>query len=289
MAKHTKTMWTHVRRSPYQAVAAILIMMITFLMLTFFAFIITGSQKVINYLESKPQVTAFFADTAKQEDIDKLKNDIMASGKVAKIKYVSKEDALNIYKEQNKDNPLLLELVTADVLPASLEISTYNLDDLATVANSLKTAPIVQEVVFQKDVVKTLSSWTNGVRQVGLFLILLLGVESILVMTIIVGIKVALKKDEIEIMKLIGATDWYISLPFIYEGMFYAGVGAFIGWVLATGGLLAVTPALVVFLRGIPVFPVSPLFLIEVLGVELVIAIILGFTASSLAVKRYLK
>ena len=66
------TAWKNIRRSPYQAIAAIFIMTMTFLVFSFFIFILAGSSKVINYFESKPQVTAFFKDEAKQADIDAL-------------------------------------------------------------------------------------------------------------------------------------------------------------------------------------------------------------------------
>src|SRR5258708_30195479 len=114
-----KTAWHHIRRSPYQALAAIMIMMVTFLAVSVFAILIIGSSKIITYFESKPQVTAFFKDDAKQTDIDGLKGQLSSSGKIASIKFVSKDDALKIYKEQNKNDPLLLDLVTSDILPAS--------------------------------------------------------------------------------------------------------------------------------------------------------------------------
>src|SRR5258706_6474267 len=153
---HFKTTWHHVRRSPYQALAAILIMMLTFLAVSVFTFLITGSSRVITYFESKPQVTAFFKDDAKQADIDVLKSKLNATGKIASMKFVSKQDALQIYREQNKNDPLLLELVTADILPSSLEISAVNLTDLNDLSTFLKNDPSVQEVVYQKDVVNTL-------------------------------------------------------------------------------------------------------------------------------------
>src|ERR1700730_17496818 len=121
--KATKTTLQHIRRSPYQSLAAVFIMMLTFLSITVFSFIVFGSSAVINFFESKPQVTAFFKDTATQQNIDGLRNQLNTTGMIASTKYISKEQALQIYKAQNKNDPLLLDLVTADILPASLEIS----------------------------------------------------------------------------------------------------------------------------------------------------------------------
>ncbi|MBI2195426.1 MAG: hypothetical protein HYU48_00045, partial [Candidatus Levybacteria bacterium] len=115
--KFFTTAWHNIRRSPYQAMAAVIIMVLTFLVVSFFTFLIVGSSRVIIFFESKPQVTAFFKDEAKQEDIALLKDELNATEKVASIKFVSKQEALQIYKEQNKSDPLLLDLVTADMLP----------------------------------------------------------------------------------------------------------------------------------------------------------------------------
>lgn len=284
-----KTMWQHVRRSPYQAMAAILIMMVTFLAVSVFSILFIGSEKILSYFESKPQVTAFFKDTAKQNDITNLENTLKGTGKVAGMKFVSKEEALKIYQEQNKSDPLLLELVTADILPASLEISGVNISDLPAISAALSQSPIVQEVVFQKDVVSSLTTWTQAIRIIGLALIIILTVVSIFIMTTIIGIKISQKKDEIEIMRLIGATKWYISYPFILEGNFYGLVGAFFGWLVTSAALFLSSPFLESFLRGIPVFPVPWYFYAILLGGEIVFAVILGTVASLLAVSRYLK
>lgn|SRR6185369_9826192 len=284
-----KTSWKHIRRNPYQAITAIVIMMLTFLSISVFAFIVFGSSVVINYFESKPQVTAFFKDEAQQSEMDALKQNLEKTGITSSIRFVSKKEALQIYKEQNKSDPLLLDLVTEDILPASLEISTNKVEELNTVSNTLKNSSIVSEVVYQRDVVETLTRWTNAIRLIGILLIIVLAVVSIFIMMTVIGFKVSQKREEIEIMKLLSATNWYIRWPFVYEGIFYGVIGTFLGWMIATGGLLYASPYLESFLKGIPLLPVSPLFLLELLAGEIVIAVILGILASSLAVLRYLK
>ena len=287
--KFFKTAWKNIRRSPYQAIAAIFVMMLTFLAFSFFSLIFYSSAKVVSYFESKPQVTAFFKDEAKNDEIDSLKNSLSKSGLIASVKFVSKDEALKIYKEQNKNDPLLLDLVTADILPSSLEISTHEIEDLNLVSDTLKKSAIVQEVVFQKDVVATLTTWTNALRKVGVFIVVLLALVSIFIMVTIIGIKVSQKRDDIETMRLIGAGSWYVRWPFIIEGVFYGLIGAMIGWLISVGVLLYSTPYFSSFLRGIPIFPISPVFLLELLCIEIIFAIILGAFSSYLAVLRYLK
>lgn len=284
-----KTTWRNIRRSPYQAFAAILIMMLTFLVASFFTFLLFGSAKIINYFESKPTLTAFFRNEAKQEDIKSLEKKLKETGKVAEVKFVSKQEALKIYREQNKNDPLLLDLVTEDILPASLEISAIKIEDLSIINSILKSSSNVSEVIYQKDVVSTLTSWTNAIRQIGIGLIIVLGIVSVFIIVTIIGIKISQKKEDIEIMRLIGASSWYVRWPFIIEGIFYGIVGTILGFGIATGAIWYTSPFLSNFLKGIPIFPVSPIFLLQLLAVELAIAVVLGAFSSFIAVLRYLK
>ena len=210
-----KTTWHHIRRSPYQTFAAIFIIMQTFFVVSIFTFVIFGSAKIITYFESLPQVTVFFKNEAKQENIDSLKNQILKSGKASKITYVSKKEALQRYQQKFKQDPLLLEFVTADILPASLEIQTTKIADLTSISDTIKNTSFVKEVIFPKDVVSRLVEWTDALRKIGAVLIVVLSLDSIFIMVIIIGIKISQKKDEIEIMRLLGATTWYVRWPFI--------------------------------------------------------------------------
>src|SRR3989338_1339218 len=287
--KTFKTTWRNIRRSPYQALVAIFIMTITFYYVSFFAFNFYASAKAISYFESRPQVTAFFENEVKQADIDNLKNELMATNKVASAKFVSKQDALKIYREQNKDDPLLLELVTADILPASLEISTVKIGNLSEINNMLKDSPLVSEVVFLKDIVFTLTSMTNTLRRTGIELIIVLSLVSISIMITIIGLKISQKKQDIEIMRLIGSGGWYIRWPFIIEGIFYGFMGSLLGWTIAAGRLWFTTTSLPSFLQGIPIFPIPLVFLLGLLCTEIIVAIVLGILSSFVAVLRYLK
>lgn len=279
----------HIKRSPFQSLAAILIMTMTFFIIAVLAMIAAGSEAVLRYLETRPQVTAFLKDEIKPQEIELLKTELEATGKVKKIKYISKEEALAIYKKEIKDNPLLLEMVTAKILPASLEVSATSLSFLPEIAKMLKDNPNVEEVLFQEDVVSVLSSWTDSLRKAGAYLILFLTLVSLLTVIIVIGMKVSLKKEEIEILNLVGVDRWYIRLPFVIEGVIYGIASAFIAWGASYILLLYSTPFLVSFLAGIPIFPIPWQFLMGTLGGLLGLGILVGGIGSFFAVKRFLK
>lgn len=282
-----KTAMKHMRRSPYQSVAAIMMTTVTFFIVSVFTFTVIGARELLAYFESRPQVTAFFKDSATSRDVDDLKSKIASSVMIEASTYISKEQALEIYREQNKDNPLLLEMVTADILPASLEVSAKNVDDLEVVAAKMQEHTTVEEVVFQKDVIDTLRSWVNGVRIAGLGLSGLLLVASLTTIIIILGLKFTARKSEINTLSLLGASPWYIRGPFVTEGVIYSVAGAILGWVLSVVGILYLTPNLIEFLQGIPLLPVPQTVLIAVLGGQLALGLILGFVASLIATRRY--
>ncbi len=283
------TVSKYIRRSPYQATVATLIMSFTFYMISMFAIRTFVSMELIQYFESRPQLTIFFRDEATTQGIMAMKTELQDTGKTSQITYISKQQALDIYRQQNKTDPALLDLVTADILPASLEVKSANAVDLEGLATMAKASPLVEQVVFQKDVIDTLLSWVNAFKKVGLLEVSVLTVESILVIITIVSFKIITKKEEIETMKLIGATNSFIRMPFILEGVIYCVVGAVLGWFVSVMLIVYATPYLESFTKGIPIFPVAPTLLFGLLGAEVVIAAFLGMFASSIAVKRYLK
>lgn len=292
------TTWKHMRRSPYQALAAILTMFLTFLLSGIFFVTTAASILILQYFESKPQITVFFMEKAGQVEAAVLTKTLEETGKVAMVKYVSKEEALAIYREQNKNDPLLLEMVTADILPASLEVSAKDPKYLKDLEPLIKNSQGVEEVVYQKDVVDALLAWTNAIRTIGGILGGLLVLDSILIIMTVIAMKIALKREEIDILRLLGASRWYIRTPFVLEGGFYGAIGAGIAWLIIALVVLWLRPFLLTFLGIIPVIkmllltPASPTFLLSVfgfLGVLLLAGFLLGSFGSLVALSRYLK
>jgi len=286
---HLRNAFQHIRRSPYQTLAAIGIMTLTFFVACIFFLTAAGSQVILSYFEKKPQITVFFTDEKSQASIEDLKERLKKTDKVAELEFVSKEEALKIYQEQNKDDPLLLEMVTAEILPASLEISAIDAKYLGDLAEILKEETLVEDVIYQKDVVDTLISWTSGIRWAGALLVSFLIIVSLLTILTIIGMKIALKKEEIEILKLVGAGSWFIRIPFLLEGMFYGFVGALLSWGAVYLLLWYATPFLSPFLAGIPILPVPPLFMLYLLLGMVFLASFVGGFGSFLALLRYLK
>lgn len=288
----------HIRTTPYQSFAASITMFLAFLITGAFMMVIGAIHATLTYFESKPQIIVFFTDEATTADIQTLTDTLQKTGKVAKTQFISKDEALVQYKDQNKNDPLLLEMVTADILPSSLEVSAVSpalLPDLQTIIKGTKG---VEEIVYQQDVVDSLLRWTNGIRTGGLIVVILLFLSATLTTMTVIGMKISTRKDEIDILKLLGATQWYIRGPFLIEGMWHGGVGALSAWGMLTIALVSYRNYILQFLGSIPVIsallsdPTSPLFLTSAfgfLGILLLSGLMLGVLSSIVAINRFLK
>jgi len=277
------------RRSPYQALAATLAMSLTFLVSSIFLILIIGGQIVLNYIEQRPQVIAFFKDDTNQTRINEIISEIKSTNIAKDVKYVSKEEALAIYKERNKDDPLLLESVTADFLPASIDISVYKVSDIAQVTKVTKEKAEIDKVITPENLVQELTKWTQTIRFGGIIFVSALVVISFLIIVMVIGMRIALRKEEIAIMNLVGATKWYISRPFFIEGALYGIIGASIAIFFVYTILLFYSPNIQHFLGPIQVFPISPLFFIYLWLSEIFVAVLLGLVGAAIALYRYLK
>lgn len=278
----------NIRRSPFQAAAASMVMFLTFFSLTVFLVLAVGSQMILRFYETKPQVIAFFKDGTTAQDVQAIQNALTQESKVTQTKFVSKEEALQIYRERNKNDPALLELVTANILPASLEISTESPQDLKPVAEILKREPVIEEVIVPEDVITTLTQATSIIRIVGGSLVLFMILFGTLIILMVVGFKIRLRRDEIAIMRLIGASSSFIRAPFLLEGIFYGLAGAVLSWIIVFALLWYFTPFLQGYLGEVKLLPINPLFALASLGSEIVIAFIVGGLGSLGAVRRYL-
>ena len=282
--------WKQIRRSPYQSVTAILVLSMFFVVGYALSFVVLGGNQILHYFETRPQVIAFFRIGADQEQINTIAENLRTRSYVESVTVVTKEQALELYRTENSADPLLLELVTADILPASIEVSATSVEFFEEIENDLaEYTDIVDETVFQRDVVDTLVRWTTTIRTIGLISTSVLGVASILVMVVVISSKVANKRREILTMRLLGATNWFIQRPFMMEGVLYGVFTAVVGWVITQTGLLYATPWITEFFGEINLVPVPLEIVIIQLGIGVLFGVMLGLIASSIALRRFVK
>jgi len=292
----------NIRRSPYQALAAVSMTGLTVFVVSLFALVSLASQLILTSFETKPQVIAYLADEHKPEEVNQLIGDLTTTGLVKQATYVSKDEALKIYKESVGNDPLLLGtvtdlgIITADVLPASVEITAKSPDNFPTLVSILERSKIVsstpngqKEIDFPQDVISELTAWTRAIRTAGLILASILSFNSVITIMIIISMKIASRRYEIGTMKLLGAKGAFIIKPYLIESILYGAVGGVIGWLASYIALLYSTPFLAARLVGIIPLPVDPLVMLALLAVLVVSFSSLGLFSGLLAAVRFLK
>lgn len=299
---HLKTSLDNIRRAPFQAMAAISVLAITFFVTTLIAITVYSSNQLLKYFETRPQVIAFLVDDASEEEITSLKAKLEQDSRVNAVKFVSKEEALQIYKEATSDNPLLGELVSPSIFPASIEFSPSALEYAQDLISEVKQERIVESVGFTASVggesavgqvIERLEKITYYVRLAGVVSIGVLATTSFLVLMVVIGMRIVMKKDEIESLSLIGAKPWFIRSPLLLEAMHYAIIGVFIGWLAAVVLLMYASPSIFSYFTDIPVLPTDTtqffLLLLAFLGGELLVGVLLALIGSTVAVSRSIK
>jgi cell division transport system permease protein len=278
-----------IRRSPYQAFTAIIMMAITSFVGYSFTLFLLGSNIIISHFETQPQIIAFFSTEIDHSEVEDVAKEMREKTYVTQVKVVSQEDALKLYQEENKDDPLLLELVTADILPASVEVSGIDIGSLEIIKTDLDKFENIEDVIYQEDVIAVLSDWLNSLRIAGIGITVILAVISFLIIMVVIAMKANAQKNKINVMKILGATKGYILLPFVYEGVIYGLVGTLMGWLVTFAALLYLTPVITVILGDIKLFPIPMEFYAIHAGTGVLVGIILGAFASIVAVRRLVK
>ncbi len=296
---HFKTAVGYIRRSPFQAMAAVFVLSLTFFVATLVSVLAYSSSRLLTYFETRPQVIAFLKDGVPDTNVSDLEHRLTTDTRVKDVKYVSKEDALAIYKKATSDNPMLGQLVSPSIFPASLEFSVTDLSYAQNIIDKLKSESIVDSVGFTaaiggqtslNEVVSRLRIITTYVRVGGGAFTGILALASFMVLLITITMRMNSRREEMEILKLIGATQKFIRSPIMLEALFYAVSGVFIGWVMAFIAVLYSAPTLVSYFGDIPVLPRDIPGLLAlfgtILGIEILCGMILAVSGSMLAISR---
>ena len=296
---HARTALDSIRRSPFQALAAIIVLTLTFFVATNLAVMVYSSARLLKYFETRPQVIAFLKEDVGSEAISDLQNKLSANPKIKAVRYVSKEEALEIYKKATADKPLLSELVSPSIFPASLEFSLTDLSSAQEIINEVKGESIVDQVGFTAslggeeslgDVVSRLKTLTWYLRVGGATFVGILSLTSFLVLVVIIGMRMTARRGEIEILSLIGATSGFIRSPIVIEALVYSAVGVFTGWFFAFLIWLYLAPNIISYFREFPVLPEGALNIFYLFGgillMELITGSVLALLGSMIAVAR---
>ncbi len=220
-----KSLW----RNRLMSIASISSVSATLMILgIIFALIININSMAQSAKDQFDSIQAYLVDTLPAEDIEKIVTRIEAVDGVESVTYESKSDALARMKESWKDNAYLLEGLEENPLPSSLIIYLDDIYYSQNVLDSLSDINGIEEVKSYQDIVEQLLSITEAIRKAGIIIIFVLIAISTFIIHNTIKLTVNSRNREINIMKYVGATNWFIRWPFLTEGTLLGLVGALI-------------------------------------------------------------
>jgi cell division transport system permease protein len=214
------------------------------------------------------------------------------------VHYISKASALSTYRQENVNNKQLLQAIseTDNPLPASLEVNAKNPKDLGSIvaiisqpANSALQSDPPSYSGTNKTTIDRIVHFADFFKKGGTYASILFIIISVLIIFNTIRMAIFTRRDEIEIMKLVGATKWFIRGPFLIEAAMYGVIAAVIALVLSYSLLLGAGPKLASYIDVNSTIHVFRSYPVLVVGGELLIGIAIGGLSSLLAMSRYLK
>ncbi len=231
--------WQGFWRNALMSLAATLTMVLMLLLLAGFFILQNVLLASLSYVEQKVEVVAYVENTATQDQVDELIARIDAMPETASVVFISRDDALERFRQaqEAQGRPDLTPSLETNPLYASLNVKLAAPTDYQVVADALQADPIVRPrgVINIQALVDRVTTVTGIVRTGGIVMVAVVGVIVLFIIVNTIRLAVVARAEEIEIMRLVGASDAFIRWPFVFEGAYVGLAGAVI-----TLGLLAV-------------------------------------------------
>ncbi|MBA2266161.1 MAG: ABC transporter permease [Chloroflexi bacterium] len=279
--------WQGFWRNAMMSLAATATVILMLVLLSALLIVITGLNSGLEFIESKVAVTAQLEDGLTDAAVATLTREVEAVPGVASVEYVSPAAAMRRLEESYRETGQELDTGGATIrLFASLEISLDDPDASGTVSAELTDDPRVERVLTKQAEYDTLLGIINVIRTVGLVGIGLVGLTVLFMIINTIRIAVYSRANEIEIMRLVGASDSFIRWPFILEGILCGLVGALVTIVLVAVVWDPIQPAMVTIFQ-MPT-AVSARFLTTLSVLLLAVGLGVGALGSWISVRSYL-
>lgn len=271
--------------SPTMALASITSVTIALLLLGLFMMGERLLADAATALERKVEVTAFLADGMDDSKLTDIIKTLKAEPSVDTCEYVDKDKALKALKSDLGPDSDVLNYLDSNPLPASLEIKMKDPAGINSVVEILKKFIWVEEITYGKGVVKKILAFSRILRFTGIILVALLSLASMLTIGSTIRMNVYSRRDEIEIMQLVGATNWFVRWPFVIEGFLQGLVGSLLAVAVLFSGIGYLTGSF----QSMVALPITPDLSFRLALKVIVIGSFLGTIGSLMAVRKVLK
>ena len=295
---------TSVWRNTFVSLSAVLVMTITLIVIGFVIFVGAILDSSLEEIKSKVDVNVYFVTDAPEEEILSLKLRLETLPEVALVEYISREEALENFRERHGDDQLMLQAIDEldeNPLGAILNIRAQETNQYETIADFLEgdtalsdddtSISIIDSVNFLRNklAIERLSKIVEAAETLGIVISAVLAVVSVVISFNTIRLVIYTSREEISVMRLVGASYGYIRGPFVVSGIFYGVLASVITMALFYPFVLWLGPTTEAYFGGINVFDYYVSNFGQLFLVLLLSGVVLGGFSSFLAVKRYLK
>lgn len=284
-----KEVYTSFKRNIWMTLASIFTVVLSLFILGFFSIVILNLNKMADTLESQVQISVYLKDDLSQEEIDETKETLSKIEGLQDIKFITREEAMENFKERLGDQQFLLDaLDDTNPLPDSFSLTVTSPQQVKTIADTAAALDSVESASYSQDIINHLFNLTHLIRLIGVALIILLTGAAIFIISNTIRLTVFARRKEIAIMKYVGATDWFIRWPFLLEGICLGFIGGGLATIFLYIVYNQVTQEIYEAMAFFPLIPQHP-FINYISLAILVAGIIIGALGSTISLKRFLK
>jgi cell division transport system permease protein len=283
-------------RNGWLSTATVGVMVLALLMVMLLIFILIFTYNLSSELQNKVDISAYFKPDTKESSILRAKEDLEGLAQVKSVSYVSQDDALYNFKEKHKNDPVSLQALAElenNPFEASLNVSSKDIKDYQFINDYIygHYQDILDNVNYPENqsVINKISSFITGIRIAGFVITIVLALIALLVSFNTIRLVIYTSREEISIMRLVGATNWFVRGPFLVNGFLQGIIASFFALLISWPIIYYFSPKIKIFMPSTDFnyYFTSHLFIVYL--ILLFTGIGIGVLGSALAIRRYLK
>jgi len=277
----------NLRRNVFMTTAAVVVVAVSLALVGGALLLKQGVDKATVQWRGGVELSVFMKADAAPAELDAVDRELRAIPEVKRVRFVSKQGAYDEFRKMFSNSPDMLESLSPDQMPPSYRVVPKQAEDVDLIGGRFKDRPGVRDVVYARDTVKALLSVTRYAQLLIWAVAIVLLVAAALLILNTIRMAIYARRREVAVMKLVGATNWFIRVPFMFEGL----VQGLIGAIGAFGVVFLVRNFAQNAVRHVELFRQFSVNTGEVVGTGLflvIVGMVVGAVGSAIAVSRFL-
>lgn len=277
-----------VRRNAWLSLASVGTVIVSLFILGASLLVVLNANALAGSVEAGVEIRAYLDDGLDERQTDAVGEQIQLLAGVGEVEFIPKDQALEEFRESFGDNKEFLDDLKTNPLPDTYRVKTLDVNQVSAVALAIQELEGVEQVRYGQEVVEKLLSLTRWVRSAGLVAMGILAIASIFLIATTIRMSVYARRKEIGIMKTLGATDWFIRMPFLLEGVVLGTAGGILAILFMYTGYFSLTTKVNAYLPFIQLIT-DRVTLLPVFGGILGLSIFIGAIGSTISLRQFLR